>query len=274
MEKLSVRLWGAVFMGVTVFLAGAQVSPKGGAEPSIPTVSAGPVVEIVPPPPGYRFPDGQTYVFGVEWHVFNAGTTRVSLRDDGAEQHVTASAVSSGFVSSLYKVNDLAEAAFDTHRFCSHRVQKHIEEGSRARDVELNFDYPRRKSVLTERNLKTGEEKHVESDIPGCVTDMVSGFYYLASLPLQVGSTYAFLVNDGGRTNEVQAHVEARDKVKVPAGNFDAVRVRAEAISGFLKGKGTVWTWFSDDGNHTLIMIRSKLTWGTLLFRLQQIERH
>jgi len=272
MEKLSVRLWVAVFLGFPVFLAGAQVNPTG-AEPTVPSVSAGPVVAIVPPPPGYRFPDGQTYVYGVEWHVFNAGTTRVSLRDDGAEQHVTASAVSAGVVSSFYKVNDHAESSFDSHRFCSQRVLKHIEEGSRARELELNFDYLRGKSVLSEKNLKTGEEKHAENDIPGCVTDMVSGFYYLASLPLQVGSTYAFLVNDGGKTNEVRAYVEGRDKVKVPAGSFEAVRVRAEAVSGVMKGKGTVWAWFSDDGNHTPVMIRSKLTWGTLLFRMQQIER-
>jgi hypothetical protein len=272
MEKLRVRLWVAVFIGVTLFSAGAQVSPTGG-EPTVPTVSAGPVVEIVPAPPGYHFPDGQTYVYGVEWHVFNAGTTRVTLRDAGAEQQVTASAVSAGFVNSFYRVNDHAEASFDSHRFCSQRVLKHVEEGSRAREMELSFDYPRRKSVLREKNLKTGEERHTENDIPGCVTDMVSGFYYLASLPLQVGSAYAFLVNDGGKTNEIQAHVEARDKVKVPVGNFEAVRVRAEAVSGSMNGKGTIWAWFTDDGNHTLVMIRSKLTWGTLLFRLQQIER-
>jgi hypothetical protein len=259
-------------MGVTVFLAGAQLSSTG-AEPNVPTVSAGPVVEIVPAPPGYRFPDGQTYVYGVEWHVFNAGTTRVTLRGDGQQQQVTASAASAGFVNSFYKVNDHAEATFDSHRFCSQRVFKHVEEGARAREIELNFDYPRGKSVLHERNLKTGEEKHAENDVPGCVTDMVSGFYYLSSLPLQVGSTYAFLVNDGGKTNEVHAHVEARDKVKVPAGNFEAVRVRAEAVSGTMKGKGTIWAWFADDTNHTPVMIRSKLTWGTLLFRLQAIER-
>jgi hypothetical protein len=272
MEKLSVRLWVAVFLGGAVFWAGRQASPTG-AQPTVPAVRAAPVAEIVPAPPEYHFPDGQTYVYGVEWHVFNAGTTRVSLRDDGLAQHVTATATSAGFVNSFYKVNDHAEAFFDSHRFCSERVLKHIEEGSRTRQMELNFDYARGKSVLSERNLKTGEEKHEENDIPGCVTDMVSGFYYLSSLPLQVGSRYAFLVNDGGKTNVVEAQVEARDKVKVPAGSFEALRVRAEAISGVMKGKGTVWAWFTDDTNHTPVMMRSKLSWGTLLFRLQGIEK-
>jgi Protein of unknown function (DUF3108) len=272
MEKLSVTLWFTVLMGVTVFGAGAQESSTVG-ESTLPSVSAGPSAEIIPPPPHYRFPDGQTYVYGVEWHVFNAGTTRVTLQDSGSAQHVTATAISSGVVASFYKVNDHAEAFFDSHRFCSERVLKHIEEGSRSRQMELNFDYARGKSVLSERNLKTGEEKHEENDIPGCVTDMVSGFYYLSSLPLQVGSSYAFLVNDGGKTNVVEAQVEARDRVRVPAGSFLTLRVKAEATSGLMKGKGTVWAWFTDDTNHTPVMMRSKLNWGTLLFRLQAIEK-
>ncbi len=265
MKKLSVMLW------VAVCLAGAQVGPNE-AQPPVASVSAAPAVAIVPPPPAYRFPDGQTYVYGVEWHLFNAGTARLNLEDEGPEQHVTATAVSTGFVSGLYKVNDLVEAFFDPHHFCSQKVVKHVEEGSRARQSELDFEYARGKSVYNERNLKTGEEKHTENDIPDCVTDVVSGFYYLSSLPLQVGSTYVFSINDGGKTNEVRAYVEAREKVKVPAGSFEAIRVKAEAIAGIMKGKGTVWAWFTDDGNHTPVEMRSKLGWGTLLFRLQGIE--
>ncbi len=239
-----------------------------------PTISAAPAYAIIPPPPNYRFPDGQIYVYGVEWHLFNAGTARVGLQADGAEQHVTATAVSSGVVNTLYKVNDRFEAFFDPHKFCSLRVLKHSEEGSRAKQSDLRFDYQHAKSVFDEKNLKTNEQRHVENDIPGCVTDVVSGFYYLSSLPLQVGNTTTFALNDGGKTTEVTAHVEAREQVKVPAGTYQTVRVKAEAVSGGMKGKGTVWAWFTDDANHTPVQMRSKLGWGTLLFRLQQIEKH
>jgi Protein of unknown function (DUF3108) len=254
-------------------LAQPQANLSSSKHPDLPTISAAPSARIVPPPANYHFPDGQVYVYGVEWHLFTAGTARVGLRDDGPAQHVTATATSGGVVSSLYKVNDHFDAFFDPRRFCSQRVSKHIEEGSRSRQSDLSFDYARGKSVLSEKNLKTGEQKHAENDIPGCVTDVVSGFYYLASLPLQVGNAYAFTVNDGGKTNEVTARVEAREKVKVPAGTFQTVRVKAEAISGVLHGKGTVWAWFTDDGSHTPVQMRSKLGWGTLLFRLQRVEQ-
>jgi hypothetical protein len=272
--RIVLKIIAVLFLlALCIYLLGAQMPPPPAKQEPLPTISAAPSAQIVPPPPNYRFPDGQTYVYGVEWHLFNAGTTRVGLRDDGPEQHVIATAVSAGVVSALYKVNDHFEAFFDPHRFCSQRVSKHIEEGSHSRQSELQFDYARGKSVLSEKNLKTGEHKQAENDIPACVTDVVSGFYYLASLPLQVGNAYAFTVNDGGKTNEVTAHVETREKVKVPAGTFQTVRVKAEAVSGVMRGKGTVWAWFTDDSSHTPVQMRSKLGWGTLLFRLQRVEK-
>jgi hypothetical protein len=252
----------------------------GQATPSTPsiqspvsTISAAPAARVIPPPPNYAFPNGQTYVYGVEWHLFNAGTARVALGLEGGQEHVTAVANSAGVVNALYKVQDRFEAFFDPHTFCSLRVSKHSEEGAHARQTELRFDYSRNKSVLDEKNLKTGEQKHVENDLPACVSDVVSGFYYLASLPLQSGNTYTFPINDGNKTTLVTARVEGREQVKVPAGTFQTVRVRAEAISGALQGKGTIWAWFTDDASHTPVQMRSKLGWGTLLFRLQTIEK-
>lgn len=253
-------------------IAGAGQSSPSSQQP-MPTISAAPASVIVAPPANYKYPDDQTYVYGVEWHLFNAGTARVGMQSDGKQQHVISTAVSSGFVNALYKVNDHFEGIFDPRTFCSVSVVKHIEEGSHARQSDLHFDYARKKSILDEKNLKTGEQKHVENDIPGCVTDVVTGFYYLASLPLQAGNTNTFTISDGGKTTDVTARVEGREQVKVPAGTYQTVKVKAEAISGALKGKGTVWAWFTDDANHTPVQMRSKLGWGTLMFRLQRIEK-
>ena len=247
--------------------------PTPSNQPSMPTISAAPSARVVPPPPNYSFPNGQAYVFEVEWHLFNAGTARLTLGLDGSQQRVTATAESAGVVNALYKVNDRFEAFFDPRTFCSQRVSKNTQEGSHSRQTEIHFDYSRGKSLLDEKNLKTGERKHVENDLPACVTDVVSGFYYLASLPLQPGNTSTFPINDGGNTTEVTARIETREKINVPAGTFQTIRVRAEAISGALQGKGTVWAWFTDDADHTPVQMRSKLGWGTLLFRLQRIEK-
>src|SRR5579864_6800044 len=145
-----------------------QTTPRLGNDRPAVSITASPGSEILPPPPNYHFPDGQSYVYGVEWHLFNAGTATVKMDSTGPDQKVTAVADSAGVVNVLYRVHDRFEGYFNPHTFCSLRVVKHTEEGSRKRDTEIRFDYPRRKSVLDEKNLKTGETKHAENDITLC----------------------------------------------------------------------------------------------------------
>ena len=235
-----------------------------------PTVSVAPAAKMIPPPPGYRFPNGQTYIYSVEWRMFTAGTTQVKMEPSGANQRVSATADSAGLVNVLYKIHNRFEALLDPRTFCSLHISKHTEEGSRKRQTEIGFDYARGKAVLDEKNPQSSELKHVENDIPACVTDVLSAFYYVASLPMRPGNTYAFPVNDGGKTSEIMARVEAREQVKVPAGTFQTVRVEAEPVSGLLKGKAKVWVWFDSEAEHAPVQIRSKLKWGTLLFKLQR----
>ncbi|MGA9355290.1 MAG: DUF3108 domain-containing protein [Terriglobales bacterium] len=228
--------------------------------------------EITPPRPNYPFPDGQGYVYSAEWHMITAGAGLVKMETVGGERKVIASAESQGAVNVIFPVHDRFEAHFDPRTFCSVSILKHSEEGSRKRETSIHFDYSRKKSVLDEKNLKTGETKHVENDMPGCATDVITGFYYLQSLPLQLGARYEFPISDG-KTTVVRADVEKREQIKVPAGTFTAVLVTAVATSGPLQSKGKVWVWYSDDANHTPVQMRAKLGWGTLLFRLQRIEK-
>ena len=232
----------------------------------------GPQAQIRPTPPGYKFPSGQKLVYEVEWRLLSAGVASLELENSGQEQHITGSADSIGVVSLLYRVHDRFESYFDPKTFCSSLITKHTEEGFRRLDALIRFEYGRRKSVLQQKNLKNGQSQQTENDIPGCATDVVSGIFYLGSLPLQNGVTYMFPLNDGGKTVDVQAHVEAREEVKTPAGTYQTWRVQPEAASGLLKDKGRIWIWYSDDAAHTPVQMRARLFWGTLTFRLQRIE--
>jgi hypothetical protein len=243
------------------------------SEQSVPQASIGAApIRIAAPRPNYPFPDGRSYVYSAEWHLITAGTGVVRMDVAGNERKVTATAESSGAVNVVFPVHDHFEARFDPRTFCSLSISKHSEEGAHKRETSTRFDYARKKSTLDEKNLKTGETKHVENDLDSCATDVITGFYYVQSLPLQMGATYEFPISDG-KTAIVRAMVEKREQVKVPAGTFSAVLVSAEAISGSLKSKGKVWAWFSDDASHTPVQMRAKLGWGTLLFRLQRIDK-
>jgi hypothetical protein len=238
-----------------------------------PAATIGPApVQIEPPRPNYPFPDGRSYVYSAEWHLITAGIAVVRMEVAGNERKVSASAESSGAVNVLFPVHDRFESRFDPRSFCSLSIFKHSEEGLHKRETSIRFDYAHKKSTLDEKNLKTGETKHVENDLAGCATDVITGFYYLQSLPLQLGAIYEFPISDG-KTTIVHATVDKREQIKVPAGTFSAVLVTAEASSGPLQSKGKVWVWYSEDSSHTPVQMRVKLGWGTLLFRLQRIEK-
>ena len=254
----------ALVFFLALVLARSQQAPTA-------TIGSAPA-KIVPPPPNYAFPDGRGFVYAAEWHLITAGTGIVKMESAGNERKVTAIAESQGVVNVMFPVHDRFEARFDPRTFCSLSIFKHSEEGSHKRETSIRFDYEHRKSTLDEKNLKTGETKHVENDLAACATDVITGFYYLQSLPLRLGAEYEFPISDG-KTTMVHATVDKREQIRVPAGTFSAVQVTAEAISGSMQSKGKVWVWYTDDPSHTPVQMRAKLGWGTLLFRLQRIEK-
>ncbi len=228
---------------------------------------------ITPPPSGYLFPNGQMLSYAVEWRLLTAGTATLRLDTSGSEERVTVTADSTGVFSVLYPVHDRFEASFDPRTFCSLMINKHTEEGFRKVESLIRFDYATHKSVLQEKNLKNGHSKQDQNDIPSCVTDVLSGIFYVGSRPLQAGQTYTFPLNDGGKTNDVRAHVEAREDIKTPAGSFHTTRVRLEAASGVVRSKGRIWIWYSDTAGHIPVQMRARLFWGTISFQLAVIEK-
>jgi hypothetical protein len=265
MKRLLLTITGALLCAaLAVSLAGQQPTPP---------VAIGPVAQIHPAPPNHAYPNGQSLIYEAEWRLWTAGTARISLDLAGDNERVSGTAESSGVVALLYPVHDRFQSIFDPRTFCSVGITKHTEEGFRARETLISFSYSRRRAVLDETNLKNGQAKHVEREIPACVTDVLSGIFYVASLPLTPDATYVFPLNDGGDTVDVRAHVEAREQVKTPAGTFSTIRVSPEAASGVLKDRGRVWIWYSDDARRLPVQMRARMFWGTLTFRLLRIEK-
>lgn len=221
----------------------------------------------------YQFPVGQTYVYGGDWRIFNAGVATLRLEQAGPENRVVGTANSVGTVALLYHVHDRFESFFDPTNFCSRNTSRHVEEGLRRVETNITFDYRRGKTILDQKNIKKKETKHEEHDIPSCVTDLLSAVYYVASLPLLPGGNYSFPLNDGGQTLTVNVRVEAREQVKTPAGTFNAIRIQPESAAGLLKEKGRIWIWYSDDAARTPVQIRARMSWGTLNFMLLRVEK-
>ena len=223
---------------------------------------------LAPPRAGFSFPQRQTLTYAVDWRVFPAGTAVVHLEQEGDRERITASAYTIGAINLLFRVNDRFQSVIDRTRGCTYQFDKQTAEGRRHLNSTLKLDYAQSKSVLDEKNLVTGQSKHVESPVPGCMTDLLTGLFYTASQPLEVGRDFVVPLVDAMHNVPVTIKVEGREEVRTPLGTFKTIRVQPTAAAGVVKNRGNIWIWYTDDERHLPVQMRARLFWGTITFRL------
>jgi hypothetical protein len=223
------------------------------------------------------FSPGEVLTYDVTWTIFRAGVVTSTLREASEGNHdtfeVTATAQSEGFVPLLFNVNDVFRATSSPQTLCSEGITKKVYEGHRHKDTQIAFDYARKKAVLNERDLNQpqAQPKHAESDIPPCVEDVVTAFYYLRRQELEIGHTLELPVNDGSKTQRVIVDVQAREKVQTPMGTFDALRVEPKVFSGLLKRKGRMLIWLSADERQLPLRIKAMIAVGSITGTLRSV---
>ncbi len=224
---------------------------------------------VLPPPrAGFSFPQKQTLTYSVDWRVFPAGTAVVRFRADGNRENITASADTSGAINLLFHVSDRFQSSFDRSTGCTDDFNKQTVEGRRQVSSTLHVDYSQHRSILNEKNLVAGSSKHIESPVSGCMTDLLTGIFYAASQPIELGHSFVVPVVDALRTVPVTMKVEGREVIKTPLGAFNTLRVQPTADAGVVKNRGNIWIWYSDDARHLPVQMRARLFWGTITFRL------
>ena len=227
---------------------------------------------LAPPRAGFSFPQKQMLTYSVDWRVFPAGTAVLHFEQVEDREKVTASADTSGAINLLFHVSDHFQSTFDRNKGCTYEFNKQTVEGRRQVSSTLKLDYASNKSILDEKNLVTGQTKHVEEPIPGCLTDLLTGIYYAASQPMVVGRSFPLPVVDAMHTVLVTMKVEGREEVKTPMGTFKTIRVQPTADAGVVKNRGNIWIWYTDDERHLPVQMRARLFWGTITFRLSGNE--
>ena len=172
------------------------------------------------------------------------------------------SAVSNDFLSKFFLVRDTIVSWIDPKSFKSLRFEKHTVEGKRVRDELTEFDYSR------------GIARYEGTVVPldDATLDTLSSVYYLRTLRLD-GEKPIELEVFSGETHALEVRVQARERVTVPAGTFDTIRVEPRSAGGHLLGKNLI-LWLTDDARKIPVQLRSKLKVGNLVGKLKAMERN
>lgn len=227
--------------------------------------------------PRDAFSSGESLTYDVTWTVFRAGVVTSTIQEikggDRDTFQATATAKSEGFVPLLFDVDDIFRSRSSAQTLCSEEIDKQVNEGHRHKQTQIAFDYNQKKAILNEHEVSPNPAppKHAENDIPPCVQDVVTAFYYIRRQKLEVGHTIELPVNDGSKTQRVVVDVQAREKVQTPMGTFDAFRVEPKVFNGLLKRKGRMLIWFSADERQLPLRVKAMIAVGSITGTLRSV---
>jgi hypothetical protein len=165
----------------------------------------------------------------------------------------------------FYSVNDHYESWFDTTTLVSMRYKQSIDEGTYERERTYEI-FPERQTFS--ENGKP-EEKGVSQPL-----DDGSFIYFVRTLDLGLGQSYEFNRYFKPDRNPVKLEVLRKERIRVPAGEFDAIVVRPAIKSkGIFSADSKAEIWFSDDSLRLMLRMKSGLPFGTLQLELKDINR-
>ena len=218
-----------------------------------------------PDPIRVPFKVGEKLTYQAKVNFLNAGTATMSVEGidtvRGRATYHTIFKVKGKVL--FFHVDDHYESWFDTTTLVSMHHVQHIDESSYKTDKTYDF-YPERGVYV-----RNGEEKPSVAE----PLDEGSFIYFMRSVPLEVGKTYEFNRYYNAERNPVIIRVDRRERIKVPAGEFDAIVLKPAIKSkGLFSDSGDAEVWLADDSTRTVLKLKSKLPVGTLYLELKQIE--
>lgn len=150
----------------------------------------------------------------------------------------------------FFKVDSRFDSWVDAASFASLRFKQDQNEGGRDRD--------RLYEIFPERSVYTDEQGQEFASVSDPLDDG-SFLYFVRSVPLEVGREYEFNRYFKPDRNPVRIRVLRRERVRVPAGEFDAVVVQPIIkAKGLFSEGGHAEVWLSDDPRRQILQIRTR----------------
>jgi len=154
-----------------------------------------------------------------------------------------------------FRVDDLMESWMHTTTLASLRFLQDLREGSHDRETLFEI-YPDSVYVQDQRE----PQKTVARPL-----DEGSFFFFVRTIPLEVGQEYVFERYFRPDRNPVRIQVLRRETIEVPAGRFETIVVRPifKARGVFSEG-GRAEVWLTDDSRRLMVQLKSHMKLGSL----------
>jgi hypothetical protein len=217
-------------------------------------------------PEAVPFGDGEILTFSIQYGLIYAGDATLEIRnvatlDSARAYHITSLARTNSTFDVLFKVRDRVDSFMDVNNLFSLRFEKHLREGKFKRDEKVVFDQKNHLAVYDDKKVP----------IPPNTQDFLSALYYVRTLPIDVGMAIAMANHTGGKNYPIYIKVLRRERVKVPAGEFDCLVCEPVLqTTSIFENKGKLTIWLTDDRVKMPVLMRSKVVIGAFEALLKQ----
>jgi hypothetical protein len=160
-----------------------------------------------------------------------------------------------------FRVDDRMESWIESSTLASLRFRQEMSEGSHER--ERNFEiFPERKEYVED-----AKPPQPSVDMP---LDDGSFMYFVRTIPLEVGKEYSFDRYFRPDRNPVRIQVLRKERIKVPAGEFETIVVRPIIKArGVFSENGRAEVWLTDDDRRIMVQMKSHMKLGSLSLYLR-----
>lgn len=225
------------------------------------------------------FRSGERYLFDITYFGATAGQLELSILPQKIvagrpSYHFKGRAWTSSIFSLFYRLNDVAESYMDAEGLFSHKFSLKLDESKQQREILELYDQKAHKVYYWSKldHVKKGKRlDQFEFEIEPYAQDGVSSFFYVRTLPLEIGKTYTFPLVNNGKMREVRVTAIRKEKLPTKIGEIDAIVVKPEVLlDGVLKSYGDSFLWISDDERRLLLKIDAKIKVGSVIAYLRE----
>lgn len=231
------------------------------------------------PPERLRYPTvqndawrrGERLTFQVKFGPLHAGSVVMAVEDEITFQGRPTYRVRFGIRSLdffFYSVRDNVITYMDRQGLFTQRYEKHLREGTYRNDEVTTFNHER---GVAERTKNGQREPNFE--FPRFAKDVLGAIYWLRTQRFDVGDVLRIPVSDGRKNYDMEIHVQARQRVRVPAGEFTTLLVEPKLESeGIFVRKGRIFVWLTDDTSHIPVRVKTVVPVGEVVANLESMR--
>lgn len=210
-----------------------------------------------------RLPDYERLSYDCKWLGLQIGTFTTSIK--GIEKFkdrdvyvLEATMKTNAFFSKIYKIEDRFVSYLDVEKLYTLRHEVYRREGAYKKDVIIEFDQINHKAYF-KNNIDSSKGSF---DIPVGVQDVLSAYYFLTFLPIQLGDRVEFYVNNNEKNYRFFGLIKSKVLIRLPILSkkaSEAFLLQPYAtLDGKKVDKGIINAYFSSEKKRVLLFARLK----------------